>query len=73
MAAASLVLTCSLLVPQALAQTLPAEKLRGLPAFVDAAIPRVMEQGHVVGAAVAIVHDGQIMLERAYGRSELLR
>ena len=55
-----LALVWSLLYAQTFAQGLAVEKLPGLSAFVDSTMARLMEQEHVSGGAVAIVHDGQV-------------
>jgi CubicO group peptidase (beta-lactamase class C family) len=60
-----------LLYAQTFAQGLAVENLPGLSAFVDSTMARLMEQEHVSGGAVAIVHDGQVLLQRAYGQSDL--
>ena len=66
-----LALVWSLLYAQTFAQGLAVEKLPGLSAFVDSTMARLMEQEHVSGGAVAIVHDGQVLLQQAYGQSDL--
>src|SRR5688572_22095677 len=43
-------------------------KIAGLQAFLDATVPTLMEQRHVVGTAVAVVHDGRIPVLRGYGK-----
>ena len=53
------------------AQGLSPEKVAALPAFMDATVPKLMEQGRVVGTAVAVVHRGRIILLRGYGESRL--
>ena len=53
------------------AQRIPSEKVAGLPAFIDATIPKLMETGHVPGAAVVVVHQGRIVMLRGYGRARL--
>jgi CubicO group peptidase (beta-lactamase class C family)/uncharacterized membrane protein len=53
------------------AQGLPLEKIQALPAFIDATVPQLMKQRHVVGTAVVIVHDGQVVLLRGYGKARL--
>ena len=49
---------------------LPA-KVQSLPAFIDELVPKLMEQGHVPGAVVAVVYEGRIVLLRGYGQSRL--
>ncbi|HTI66752.1 MAG TPA: serine hydrolase domain-containing protein [Caulobacteraceae bacterium] len=41
--------------------------LADLEAFVDGAVREAMAAGHVAGAAVAVVQNGQIVLEKGYG------
>jgi CubicO group peptidase (beta-lactamase class C family) len=53
------------------AQDTPRERIESLPAFIDEAIPKLMEQGHVPGAAVVVVHDGRVVMLRGYGWSRL--
>ena len=53
------------------AQGMSPEKIEALPAFVDATVPKLMEQGHVAGTAVAVVHEGRIVFLRGYGESRL--
>jgi CubicO group peptidase (beta-lactamase class C family) len=69
-AVAVLLMCCSAAAPRLHAQ-IPDTKIQNLPAFVDDIVPKLMEQGHVPGAAIAVVHDGQIVLLRGYGRSRL--
>jgi CubicO group peptidase (beta-lactamase class C family) len=40
-------------------------------AFFDAVIPRQMEDRHVVGATVAVVKDGRVVLAKGYGYADL--
>lgn len=42
-----------------------------LEAFVDGAVARGLAAGHGVGAAVAVVQGGQLMLEKGYGFADL--
>jgi CubicO group peptidase (beta-lactamase class C family) len=65
-----LVCCCGVAV-SASAQGLPRGKIEALPAFIDETVPKLMEQGHVPGAAVAIVHAGRVVLLRGYGQSRL--
>jgi CubicO group peptidase (beta-lactamase class C family) len=53
------------------AQGLPPAKVETLPALIDATVPKLMEQGHVPGAAVVIVHEGRIVVLRGFGESRL--
>jgi CubicO group peptidase (beta-lactamase class C family) len=53
------------------AQRIQPEKIEGLPAFIDATVPKLMEQGHVPGVAVAVVHEGRIVMLRGYGQARL--
>jgi CubicO group peptidase (beta-lactamase class C family) len=53
------------------AQGLSPAKVEGLPAFIDATVPKLMEQGHVPGAAVVVVHEGRIVVLRGFGESRL--
>ena len=53
------------------AQAIPRGKIDALPAFIDATVPTLMEQGHVPGAAIAIVHEGRIVMLRGYGQARL--
>ncbi len=50
---------------------IPLEKIAGLPAFIDTAVPRLMEEHHTLGTAIAVVHDGRILLLRGYGKARL--
>jgi CubicO group peptidase (beta-lactamase class C family) len=70
-AVAAAVICCAAAVTSAEAQSFPLEKLEGLAAFVDTTIPKLMEQRHVAGTAVAIVQDGQVTLLRGYGKARL--
>jgi CubicO group peptidase (beta-lactamase class C family) len=62
--------SCGVVVP-ATAQEISRAKTETLPAFIDESVPKLMEQRHVPGAAIAIVHDGRIVLLRGYGQSRL--
>ena len=42
-----------------------------LEAFVDGVVARGLEAGHGVGAAVAVVQGGQLVLEKGYGFADL--
>jgi uncharacterized membrane protein len=53
------------------AQGIPADRIASLPAMIDASAPLLLKQQHIVGAAIAIVHDGQLVLGRGYGRARL--
>jgi CubicO group peptidase (beta-lactamase class C family) len=66
-----LLMCCCGVAISATAQGTPPAEIEALPAFVDAIVPKLMEQGHVPGAAVAIVHDGRIVLLRGDGQSRL--
>ena len=56
-------------VPPAVPQgpTDPAE----LEAFLDELLARQMEEDHIPGAAVAVVRDGEVLLAKGYGYSDL--
>ena len=41
--------------------------LESLPGVVDAAARRLMAEQHAPGAALAVVHDGRVLMLRAYG------
>jgi CubicO group peptidase (beta-lactamase class C family) len=56
---------------QAQVQPIPPEKLEELPSFLDATIPRLMEQQHIVGSAVAVARDGRLVFLKGYGKSVL--
>ena len=66
-----LLLGCSSGGSRAEAQTIPRGKIDALPAFVDATVPTLMERGHVPGVAIAIVHEGRIVMLRGYGQARL--
>jgi CubicO group peptidase (beta-lactamase class C family) len=70
-AVAGVLLICSVSGRHAIAQDIPRDRIRTLPALVDTTLPRLMDERHVLGAAVAVVHDGQVVLERGYGKSRL--
>jgi CubicO group peptidase (beta-lactamase class C family) len=40
-------------------------------AFLDAALPRQMEEEHIAGAAVAVVRDGALLTSRGYGYADV--
>jgi hypothetical protein len=65
-----LVFSCGGVTP-ATAQEISRAKIETLPAFIDETVAKLMEQLHVPGAAIAIVHDGRIVLLRGYGQSRL--
>src|SRR5688572_2547520 len=44
-----------------------------LPGLVDAEAPRLMAQQHAPGTALAIVHDGKMVMLRAYGTGDVER
>jgi CubicO group peptidase (beta-lactamase class C family) len=67
----ALLLCCCGVRSRAEAQGIPRNKINGLPAFLDTTIPQLMAQGHVVGAAVAVVHEGHVLFLRGYGTSRL--
>ncbi len=50
------------------AQPIPPEEL---DALVDGAVHQAMADDHIVGAAVSIVQDGRIVMERGYGAARL--
>jgi CubicO group peptidase (beta-lactamase class C family) len=71
-AAVTVLLMCSAgAATRAGAQVMPREKIEALPAFIDTTIPRLMEQRHVTGTAVVVVHDGRVVLSRGYGKARL--
>jgi len=47
------------------------ERIATLPAFIDATVPELMEQQHVLGTAVVVVHDGRVVFARGYGNARL--
>ena len=58
------------------AQTMPADRIAvdriaTLPALIDVTVPKLLEQQHIAGTAVAVVHDGRVVLLRGYGRARL--
>jgi CubicO group peptidase (beta-lactamase class C family) len=58
------------------AQTVPpdriaADRIATLPALIDATVPKLLEQQHIAGTAVAVVHDGRVLMTRGYGRARL--
>lgn len=53
------------------AQEITRERIDTLPALIDAKVPELMEAGHVPGTAVAVVHQGRVVLLRGYGHSQL--
>lgn len=67
----ALLLCCHFRVGGVEAQGLPSEKIETLPVFMDVTVPKLMEQGHVTGTAVVIVHDGRIIFLRGYGKARL--
>jgi CubicO group peptidase (beta-lactamase class C family) len=73
---AAAVLLCVLTAAAAQAQTVPADRIatdriETLPALIDATVPKLLEQQHIAGTAVAVVHDGRVVLLRGYGRARL--
>jgi CubicO group peptidase (beta-lactamase class C family) len=50
---------------------IPAARIETLPQVVDAAVPGLLEQHHIVGAAIAVVHDDRVLLLRGYGKPRL--
>jgi CubicO group peptidase (beta-lactamase class C family) len=56
---------------RAAAQEIPADRIRSLPTFVESTLPKLMDERHVLGAAVAVVHDGRVVLEHGYGKATL--
>lgn len=66
-----LLVCCCGLAVSARAQGTPRARIEALPAFMEVTVPKLMEQGHVPGVAVAVVHDGRIILLRGYGQSRL--
>ena len=53
------------------AQPLSRETVKGLPAFLDATIPKLMAEQHVAGTAIVVVHDGRTLFLRGYGQARL--
>jgi CubicO group peptidase (beta-lactamase class C family)/uncharacterized membrane protein len=53
------------------AQGIPVDRIETLPALIDATVPKLLEQQHIAGTAVAVVHDGRVLLSRGYGRARL--
>jgi CubicO group peptidase (beta-lactamase class C family) len=70
-AAMSAVLLCCWGAGLADAQGLAPENIQSLPAFIDATVPKLMEQRHVAGTALVVVHEGQIIVSRGYGKARL--
>ena len=62
---------CLLGATTAQAQGIPADRIASLPALIDAAVPKLLEQQHIAGTAVAVVHDGRVLMLRGYGRARL--
>src|SRR5437667_4241313 len=52
-------------------RTIPLDRVSTLPAFIDATVPKLMKDHHVVGTAVAVVHDGRIIVLQGYGHARL--
>ena len=55
----------------AAAQGIPADRIETLPALIDALVPKLLQQQHIAGTAVAVVHDGKVVLLRGYGRAHV--
>ena len=53
------------------AKGLASDKIQNLPAFLDTAIPAMMQERHVLGTSVAVVHQGHIVYLRGYGHPSL--
>ena len=73
---AACVLLCVLGATATQAQTVPADRIatdriETLPALIDATVPKLLEQQHIAGTAVAVVHDGRVLMTRGYGRARL--
>jgi CubicO group peptidase (beta-lactamase class C family) len=68
---AAAVLLCLAGATAAHAQTIPADRVATLPALIDATVPKLLEQQHIAGTAVAVVHDGRVLMTRGYGRARL--
>jgi CubicO group peptidase (beta-lactamase class C family) len=66
-----LVIAGCLMGSAAQAQEMTREKVAALPAFLDATVPKLMEEGHVAGTAVAVVHEGRVTVLRGYGKARL--
>jgi CubicO group peptidase (beta-lactamase class C family) len=66
-----LLIGCCGIGSNAQAQGMTPGKIAALPAFLDAIVPKLMEESHVAGTAVAVVHDGQITVLRGYGKARL--
>jgi CubicO group peptidase (beta-lactamase class C family) len=67
----ALLVCCCGVCARAGAQGIPQAKMETLPAFIDETVPTLMAQGHVPGVAIAIVHDGRIVMLRGYGQARL--
>jgi CubicO group peptidase (beta-lactamase class C family)/uncharacterized membrane protein len=62
---------CLLCASAAQAQGIPVHRIETLPALIDATVPGLLEQQHIAGTAVTVVHDGRVLLARGYGRARL--
>jgi CubicO group peptidase (beta-lactamase class C family) len=51
------------------ALAMPSDKITSVPLFIDSTVTKLMDEGHVVGTAVAVVHEGRTVLLRGYGKS----
>jgi len=49
----------------------PALTREDLEAWLDAFVPRALQQGDIAGLAVAVVKDGQVLLEKGYGLADV--
>ena len=65
----------ALLAAGAFAQSAPASPpaltREDLEAWLDAFVPRALQQGDIAGLAVAVVKEGQVLLEKGYGLADV--
>jgi CubicO group peptidase (beta-lactamase class C family) len=54
--------------PDPHATAIPAVRIETLPEVIDEAVPALLQQHHIVGAALAVVHDGRVVALRGYGK-----
>jgi CubicO group peptidase (beta-lactamase class C family) len=64
-------LCCGGLDARAGAQGISPVNIEALPAFIDATVPKLMEEQHIAGAAVAVVYQGRVIDLRGFGKSRL--
>ena len=65
------ILLCLLAAPAAQAQNVPADRIGTLPALIDTTVPKLLARQHIAGTAVAVVHNGRVVMLRGYGRAHL--